>query len=208
MEPRYKYPRTPHLPWSPGVQKDDRISQHVADMMYKNVVVTEKMDGENTTLYSDGIHARSIDSRSHASRDWIKNLHGMIKACLPHGMRICGENLYAKHSIDYKDLPSYFMVFSIWMGETCLSWDDTVDLANEFGLQTVPVIYRGLFDKWCWDCYENAIRADQEGYVVRLDGSFSYTDFDKSVAKYVRKGHVQTDDHWMHRPVVPNKLRR
>ena len=48
---------------------------------------------------------------------------------------------------------------------------------------------------------------DREGYVVRLAGSFHYRAFRQSVAKYVRKNHVQTDDHWALREVVPNKLR-
>lgn len=27
------------------------------------------------------------------------------------------------------------------------------------------------------------------------------------VGKWVRANHVQTDDHWMHQAVVPNKLK-
>ena len=29
---------------------------------------------------------------------------------------------------------------------------------------------------------------------------------DKNYAKLVRKGHVQTDEHWMNKPIVPNGL--
>ncbi len=31
-------------------------------------------------------------------------------------------------------------------------------------------------------------------------------DFQKSVVKWVRKGHVQTDEHWMNRIITPNGL--
>jgi len=42
-----KYPRTPHLPWSEGASEDD-IQLINAEMFEgKNVVVTEKLDGEN-----------------------------------------------------------------------------------------------------------------------------------------------------------------
>ncbi len=50
------------------------------------------------------------------------------------------------------------------------------------------------------------VGGDREGYVVRLAGGFHYRAFRRSVAKYVRKDHVQTDDHWKAREVVPNRL--
>ena len=56
-----KYPRTPHLPWSPGASDDDVRVADTAMSEGREVVVTEKLDGENTTLYADGgasIHRR------------------------------------------------------------------------------------------------------------------------------------------------------
>ena len=35
-----------------------------------------------------------------------------------------------------------------------------------------------------------------EGVVVRNIESFPLDDFSKNVVKYVRKNHVQTDEHW------------
>ena len=118
---RYKYPRTPHLSFSPGVGKDDlkhdcdREAYPKGNRLFVNcqVVVTEKLDGENTTLYRDYIHARSLDSRHHPSRAWVKALQASIGHDIPQGWRICGENLYARHSIVYENLSSYFYLFSI-----------------------------------------------------------------------------------------------
>jgi len=42
-----KYPRTYHLPWSPGVTKDDRVIKSTNVFEGREVVVTVKMDGEN-----------------------------------------------------------------------------------------------------------------------------------------------------------------
>jgi dihydroneopterin aldolase len=42
---------------------------------------------------------------------------------------------------------------------------------------------------------------------VRLEDAFDYRDFRRSVAKFVRKNHVQTDEHWMAGEVIPNKLK-
>lgn len=207
-----KYPKTPHLPWSPGLQNDDRLMPDTECFVGKQVVITEKMDGENTTMYNDAIHARSLDGRHHPSRNWVKGLHGQIRHLIPDGFRICGENLYAKHSIGYDDLLTYFMVFSIWEYDLCLGWDETEDLAGDWGLVTVPVLYRGSWDSFCHHCADTWFQSEppirqKEGYVVRLADSFGYNEFDKSVAKYVRKGHVQTDEHWMTQAIVPNKLK-
>ena len=40
--------------------------------MVEDLVITEKMDGENTTIHNGGTFARSPDSRYHPSRDWLK----------------------------------------------------------------------------------------------------------------------------------------
>lgn len=106
-----KYPRSYHLPWSEGKTKDDRTIPDCSQFEGKEVVVTVKLDGENTSIYPDYIHARSIDGRNHWSRSWVKNLQGRIGYQLDQGWRICGENLYAKHSIKYDDLEDYFYVF-------------------------------------------------------------------------------------------------
>jgi hypothetical protein len=47
----------------------------------------------------------------------------------------------------------------------------------------------------------------QEGIVCRVADEFHYDDFQQNYAKAVRKGHVQTDEHWMEKVVVPNKLK-
>lgn len=67
-----KYGRTYHLPISPGATSDDKILATLDGLMVGDLVVTEKMDGENTTIHRGGSHARSPDSRYHPSRDWLK----------------------------------------------------------------------------------------------------------------------------------------
>ena len=209
-EQKVKYPRTFHFPWSPGTTSDDRILKSFEHFLGRPVVVTEKMDGENTTMYSNHIHARSLDSAHHPSRTIVKQLHGQIKHEIPEGWRVCGENLYAKHSIAYDQLPAYFLVFSIWTDKNvCLSWSDTKEWCSLLGLHTVPELYVGLFS-------EDTIRSmfsgtskfggEQEGYVVRTVEGFPYSEFATHVAKYVRKNHVQTSEFWMTQPVVPNRL--
>ena len=83
MNAYFKYPRTFHFAWSEGLSDDDKMLPSSTIFSGKKVVVTEKLDGENTTLYSDHIHARSIDSKHHPSRNWVKVLHGNIKHEIP-----------------------------------------------------------------------------------------------------------------------------
>ena len=202
--PRYKYPRTPHLPWSPGASPDDVSLSDVSRFEGVEVVVTEKMDGENTSIYSDGTHARSLDSRHHPSRAWVKQLQARIGHQLPEGWRVCGENLYARHSIAYDALPSWFMVFSIWTDENaCLNWNETLEWASLLGLEVVPALYRGPWSEATVKALRRP-RETSEGYVVRTTSGFSHEAFAEHVAKFVRANHVETDTHWMHAPVVVN----
>jgi len=206
---RVKYPRTHHVPWSEGMHDDDRMHKNMDGFIGKRVIVSIKMDGENTTLYSDYIHARSIDSRHHYSRDWVKNFWAGIAQDIPQDWRICGENLYAKHSIGYNDLPSYFLGFSVWNEKNiCLSWDDTLIWFNLLGIIPVTVLYDGIYDeKKIRDLYSQKDWEICEGYVIRLADSFSYGQFRHSVGKFVRKNHIQTAKHWMHgRAITPNGL--
>jgi len=208
-----KFPKIKHLPWSDGINRDDRtFHQKEVDKNFKGkeVVITEKLDGENTTIYPNYIHARSIDGRDHWSRSWVKNLQYKIGYNIPNEWRVCGENVFATHSIRYSELPTFFLVFSIYNDKNeCLSWDDTVDYAGLLGVETVPVIYRGSYDDVDWDNLYTGISSyggEQEGYVVRLADSFPFTHHSVSFAKWVRKNHVQTNHNWMYSSSEKNEL--
>ncbi|MDM5231019.1 RNA ligase family protein [Lysinibacillus pakistanensis] len=206
-----KYPRSFHLPWSRGYTHDDKVAKNVNHFLGKEVVVTEKLDGEGTTLYRDYMHARSINSANHPSRHWVKTFHASFAYRIPNDWRLCGENVYAKHSIYYQALTSYFYLFSIWNEDNiCLSWDETIAFAAELGIETVPVLYRGIFDEEKIKRTFTGISlfdGEQEGYVIRNAGSFHYDDFQSNLGKFVRMDHVQTSEHWLQEEVIPNRLK-
>jgi hypothetical protein len=201
-----KYPKTNYLPWSRSIGEGDRVLKHMDIFENQRVIVTEKMDGENTTMYHSKIHARSLDSVNHPSRNWVKNYWASIQYNIPHDIRICGENCFAKHSIHYTKLPSYFLGFNAWKENTCLEWDETMELFSTIGISPVKVLYDDIYD-------ENLIRtipineSKCEGYVMRLARSFTMDEFPRVVGKYVRENHVQTDEHWMKGPMIPNILK-
>lgn len=211
MSPLTKYPSTPHLPWSENYKTTtDRVLKTADHFVGEQVVVTEKMDGENTTIYgkTGKCHARSLDTAYHESRSDVRRVAGDIAHLIPPGWRVCGENMYAKHSIHYKNLSSLFLVFSIWNEKNeCFSWERTQNACDKWGLKTVPVLYWGTWTKGMHEEI-NLDERSQEGYVLRFDAAFDFKDFGVSVAKYVRKNHVQTSEHWLRQQIVRNTVRQ
>lgn len=203
----YKYPRTPHMPYSHSKTDDDKTLEsdsHFYDM--DAVIVTEKMDGENTSVYNNGkCHARSIDSRHETYHSILLNQIQTWCHILPEGFRVCGEYLYVKHAIHYMDLQSYFYGFSVWNGPKCLDWNNTIKILNELEVTPVPILYMGLYDREkIEDIFMKAEQDGKEGIVIRNAAGFHIHDFGKNVAKCVRKNHVQTNVHWTKVPPIEN----
>ena len=209
FRPWQKYPRTPHLPWSEGVGDDDQKAMSCDHFEGVEIVVTETMDGENTTGYPDHFHARSVDSASHPSQSMARAAHAKFAHDIPDGWRICCENVFALHSIGYSNLPGHLLLISVWdESNTCLSWDDTVLWSELLSIPTVPVLWRGTWDEATVRGLWNPQNRDRtEGLVVRAAESFGMGEFSRKVAKFVRRGHVnENDDHWKSRPVVKNSF--
>ncbi len=215
-----KYPRIPHLPCSPSVARDDlrlASADHIAGRLLH---FSEKMDGANCCLTRDGVFARSHEGPpTHSSFDRAKALWAAVRHQIPAGVSLFGEWLYARHSIAYRDLPSYFLVFGVRdeVRHVWLSVADTIGLALGLDLQVVPTLAQfappdgSAVERLTTSLVRTAgpTYGDEiEGIIVRTADAFADADFERSVAKWVRAGHVQTDEHWLHQPIVPNGLAR
>ena len=198
-----KYPRTYHFPFSPGTTSDDRIKHDWQGILTHEIVVTEKLDGENTCVKTEGVFARSHGAPTQ--NPWAKNMwdiHAHVKDNLGK-FNVFGENLYGLHSIEYHRLAHYFHVFGIREDDTWLSWDDVVFYANVLDLPTAPVVARGFFKEKELEQLiletlkkDSALGGECEGVVCRVAQSFDNQYFSHNVLKYVRKNHVKTDEHW------------
>lgn len=217
-----KYPRTYHLPFSPEIHSDDKVCDisFLKEIIEKKqaIVITEKLDGGNCCLSYKGVFARShSETTSHPTFDYIKNVHYFPKKGNFSNKKIFGENLYGIHSIEYTNLKDYFYVFGILeaadidnmfdkskMSDRFMSWDDTISFCNTNNFEHVPVVFEGKIEslKWLENFLkeelkkESALGGEREGFVIRVRRSFDKNDFSKKVFKYVRSGHVQTDEHW------------
>ena len=210
-----KYNRTYHLPFSESITSDDKVAKDFSLIEGSEIVVLEKMDGECTSIYKDYHHARSLDSGDTEWRSHIQILQNLLSPMLGNSI-LNGENMYAKHSIHYQNLESYFYAFSMWENDIRYDWDsftNFIDTYNkeaysDFKIAIPKVLYRGAFDIKVLEKIASSLdTSKQEGFVLQPVNSFHRKDFEKYVMKYVRKNHVQTDDHWMNSAVVKNKLK-
>lgn len=222
----YKYPRTFHLPYSPKRGSDDKVLIDDSDFEGKHVVVMEKMDGENTTIYANHLHARSLDSTKDESHRWLERFRNFITPQLnqlssfDNNWRICGENLFYKHTVFYQDLESVFLGYSIWLEDKSenegknesLSWQATLSIFDKIGISYPTLIYEGIYDKKAileyFEEYKVKKNRQVEGFVIRLKDSFLYEDFSKSVAKYVCDDfEITSSKHWRYEAKTLNQLR-
>ncbi|MCK9597126.1 hypothetical protein M0R19_08135 [Candidatus Pacearchaeota archaeon] len=199
-----KYPRTYHLPFSQEIHSDDKTHINPEFFINKPIIITEKLDGGNCCLNDGKVYARSVNSETNCpSFNYIKNKHAW-KTLECKDIFYYGENMFAKHSIKYTKLTDYFYIFAILKDDMWLPWELVKELSYEKQWKTVPVLYEGKFNtikqlqEWMdkYISYPGTYSNETEGFVIRISDSFSFNEFSLNVAKYVRKGHVQTDKHW------------
>lgn len=211
-----KYGRTYHYPFSPGTESDDRIQhnywKHITSI--PTLVHTEKLDGENNCLSKLGVFARS--HAAPTTSPWTESLRRywqLIKNDLGE-LEVFLENLYAIHSIKYMKLEHHFYAFAIRENGRWLSWEETKFYAAMLDLQTVPEIktFTTPVNKLEFESEVKMIAAGMgafapcdaatctptimEGIVTRNTDAYPANAFAENVFKYVRKGHVKTDEHW------------
>jgi hypothetical protein len=216
-----KYNRTFHMPWSPGGTSDDKRASSVDSLIGKSIVITEKMDGSNTSLEYDGCYARThAGAPTHKSFDMLKVLQAAVQHQITVDTQLFGEWCYAKHSIAYEELPGYFLLFGVrYIGDVdtdWASWEEVEMWAEDIGVPTVPVLFRGQVasEKELQDLVENLMKLPsccggvREGVVVRVAGMFEDSEFPSCVMKCVRAHHVQTSEHWKDQEITKNKLSR
>lgn len=223
QQEKFKFPRTFHFPDSEGVGSDDKIFHDWKETLWgKPVEISIKYDGENTTLYADGsVHARSVDSKNHWSRDDLTSIwKAKGRHALPLGWRIVVENLTATHSIPYDHLYTLYPCIAIIDDSnmvysprdlSVLSQIDCALLA-EIGIAPVStflgdgegdhpnafVLNRETFKQISVHFNTFAEYSPHEGFVLRNALPFPLSEYSVNVVKWVREGHVTTDKHWMY----------
>lgn len=92
---RYKYPRTYHLSSSPGKTSDDKVISDMSEFEGKEVVVTEKMDGENCL----GENTIIITNKGELT----------IKEIVDNKLDVKVLSMNENGDIEYQDVLNYFV---------------------------------------------------------------------------------------------------
>jgi len=208
-----KYPKTLHLPFSQCVNKDDRVADDISNIIGKEIVITEKLDGSNVFLGDDIIHGRSDKSKLgewNHNFYWDKRINVLqinlgVRKLLGAGNGFFFENLNAVHSIEYPQLNDYIHLINITTDDGWFTkWFFVEEQADIYGFPTVPKLFEGV----CWTeqqlkgtigklmSEDSVYGGKKEGVVVRTTDAFPKEDFDKNVFKFVRENHNQTDSNW------------
>jgi ATP-dependent RNA circularization protein (DNA/RNA ligase family) len=200
-----KYGRSYHLPFSPGATRDDKISKSVSSLLGIDVVISEKLDGENTCMTKGGVYARS--HAAYTTSGWsreVRQIHSLIKNDLSEDVFLFGENLEGIHSIEYTNLKSYFYIFGVRDNNIWIPWEGVEEYSYLLDIPTVPVLFKGIIntEKELKEIIESLVKqpsalgGEREGVVIRNASMFHNDDFSENLAKWVRKDHVQTDEFW------------
>ena len=201
-----KYPSTPYWPWSPTVGRGDDIHANPARFVGEHVVVTEKLDGGNTLLHAGKVYSRSVSAPSEAKWMAMVKKHHAWKVTAPD-VWLYGEDIYGVHSIEYAPVleQATFHAFALRDGNGAFApFSEVERFAKQRDIPIVPVLFRGRFEsvpdvrRFITQAHDepSALGGEREGVVMRLARGFGAAEFQDSVCKSVRQGHVQTDEHW------------
>ena len=107
------YPKTPHLPFSPGVNPDDTRIADCKKLLASEVIITEKLDGGNCCIKAVCGLGLKVFGRTHAQPATHESFSAVKEQAMAIGeelgdVELFGENMQAVHSIEYTNLASYF----------------------------------------------------------------------------------------------------
>ncbi len=220
----FRFPHTPHIAWlGEGVPRDDKLltSAEVEKLLAAEVVIEEKLDGANVGISfgPDGeLRAQNRGQylqapfRGQFSRlsAWLATHETQLSAVLLPHLMVFGEWCAARHSLDYTELPDWFVVFDVYDREAQRFWNSEARnaFARAAGLHTVPLVMRGrvtvtelvdlaMTHRSC--CREGPL----EGVVVRRE----LGEWCEDRGKLVRPDFVQAiTTHWQSRAMEWNRV--
>jgi len=157
-----KYPRTQHLRGSRLGPGDEDLSQvPFSEILGKNIVIEEKIDGANSAISFDDKGELYLQSRGHyldggfrerhynLLKQWANTYKALLYSALGSRYIMYGEWMYAKHTVFYDELPDYFMEFDIYdrEREVFLDTPSRRAITEPLGIiHSVPVLASGKFD--------------------------------------------------------------
>lgn len=221
-----RFPHTPHIAWlGAGAPRDDKVLSpaEATDLLSGEVVIEEKLDGANLGF------SVSPDGRVRAQNRGqylVPPFHGQFARLAPWlamheerlfdalGTRLVafGEWCAARHSLDYANLPDWWLLFDVYDRVQGRFWSTTRRdaWAQLHGLVVVPRLHEGRISVVQLKELVCATRSrfrpsNLEGVVIRRESE----DWLEVRAKLVRSEFTQAiDTHWRGRALEWNHLEK
>ena len=220
----FRFPHTPHLAWlGAGSPRDDKVftPSEVSSFLAEAVVVEEKLDGANLGISGGPDGALRFQNRGqYLTKPWsgqFARLSSWLPACESLLAEVLGEKLIlfgewcaARHSMDYAELPDWFLAFDVYDRKEKRFWSTAkrTELAGGLGISTVPLVFTGKATseelKQLVLHERSRFRSGSlEGIVVRREGS----EWLEGRAKLVHPDFTQSiTKHWSRRAMEWNNV--
>ncbi|MBZ5521047.1 MAG: RNA ligase family protein [Acidobacteriia bacterium] len=224
MKAIVKYPRTPHIEGSRSQPGDEDVKIVPAgDLRGRPLVVEEKLDGSNSAISFESDGTLVLQSRGHVLtggprerqfdlfKRWSSWHRDALWRILGPRYIMYGEWLYARHTIAYDELPHYFLEFDVLDREAgeFLDTERRHKLLAGSPVMSAPVLATGSVKT-----FEGLIGRSRCSSSESMEGLYIKWEEGGQVReryKYVRGSFLQavadSEEHWMDRPIVPNRLR-
>lgn len=218
-----KFPSTPHLLFnSSNLSREDKLVSPESKrlLLSTEITIEEKIDGANLGVSFSSSGEVQFQNRGHyilppymgqweQLPKWFVVFQDRLFDALEDSYILFGEWCYAKHSVYYSSLPSWFIAFDVYdiKEQKFLSVQRRNSMVEKIGLPIVPLIkYGRLSLADIPDLIGKSAYGDDlcEGLYFRLDkdGWLNIR------AKYVRENFSQAiEQHWSRKPLQKNKTR-
>lgn len=224
MSEFFRFPHTPHIAWlAPGSPRDDKVLplDVVEKLLAGEVVIEEKLDGANLgfSIGPDGaLRAQNrgqyllppFTGQFAQLGKWLELHQDRLFDGLTESLMVFGEWCAARHSLDYDQLPDWWLMFDVYDRKVERFWSTARRnaWAAELGVSVVPCMFKGRINMTqlrgeVADTVSHFRIGSMEGVIVRKEGAMWL----KARAKLVRGDFTQTiARHWRTRLLERNHL--
>ena len=224
MNSFYRFPHTPHLAWlGTGSPRDDKVMSptEARELLVGAAIVEEKLDGANLGISVGPDRILRVQNRGQYLEppysgqfarltSWLGARQAPLGEALGDNLILFGEWCAARHSLDYVELPDWFLAFDVYDRVERRFWSTIRrnGLAGNLGISTVPLVFTG---HTTLENLKMLVLREQshfrsgllEGIVIRRECG----DGLKSRAKLVHPNFTQAiTEHWSRRGMVWNRL--
>ena len=225
MSDFFRFPHTPHIDWlGEGMPRDDKVlnEAEVEAILAQPLRIEEKLDGANLGIsMRENGELRAQNRGQYLLEPYAGQFSRLTSWLAQHRYALCdnltsdvilfGEWCAARHSLDYDNLPDWFVVFDVYDRSEQKFWscERRNALAAKMGLAVVPTLYQGQTTLDELKTLLNTVSSQYrqgtpEGIVMRHDSEL----WCEARAKLVRADFAQSiEEHWRSRAIEWNDVR-